>query len=298
MPATRLWSRLLRTALPFLAVAVAAPAAHAEPVQQIDVRLTDVRPDGRYAVDFSSNSFDTEGAQLPGLTRASVRIPRSIRIKPRFLRPDRLCDVGRLSGILIQTSTPARTYGQMLGDLPRARRRVARLLSPNGRTIFDRCLAALWATGTVTVDARPRIADPIPGRISLFLTKPTTPKAVVGVGIMSTYDVASPLARPEKLVRSLQPISTVNVFDEPSTDGQFGYRVQLLPDTLGVLGFSVAELHVRATGLSDGRGGTGFWIARGACPASGKLPFRAEYAYETGLRSSSAVAVPCPRFVR
>lgn len=290
--------RLLRALLPFAVFAAVAPAARATPIQQIDVRLTDVRAEGRYSVVFSSNSFDSDGAQLPDLTSASVRVARAIRVRSRFLRSDRLCDTGRLSGILIEASRQrgARTYAQMLADLPGTRRRIAGHLTPGARRIFDRCLGAFWGKGTVIVDARPRIQEPIPGLIYLFLTKPTKKKAVVGVGIMSSYDLASPLARPEVLVRSLQPVSTVDVYDDPTPDGLYGYRIQLLPDDLGVLGFSVAELHVTATGLSDRKGSAGFWAERPRCPASGKLPFKAEYAYRTGERSSSVVQVPCPRF--
>ena len=96
---------------------------------------------------------------------------------------------------------------------------------------------------------------------------------------------------------------TVNLFDDPTPDGVYGYRLQLLPDNFGRLPFSVAELRVESKGIVDtvrtpAAGPTDFWAALPPAPRPGSLPFKADYRYRTGLQTSTTVQVPCPQYTR
>ena len=72
MNATR---RLLRTVSLTAAALLALPAlAAADPVQEVNVQLQNIKPDGRYSVVFSANSYDTTGAPPPLVTKNTVRL--------------------------------------------------------------------------------------------------------------------------------------------------------------------------------------------------------------------------------
>lgn len=299
--------RVLRTlpalALLLLSLSVAAPAV-AEPVQQFDVQLKNVTPQGRFGVVFSSNSFDTSGGPLPALTESSVRIAKGIRIKPRYLRRKRLCQTGKLRLILLDNQPRGVTYEQMLGDLTKIRNRIARRLKPDSLAIVDACRKAYVGKGSFIVDARPSFAEVLPGSLYVFLSPATAKGAIGGFGVMTFYDQRAPIIRNTSLLTEQQPVFTVNLFNDPTPDGRYGYRIQLLPDNFGRLPFSVAELRVESKGIVDtvrtrsGRTTTDFWASLPSCPASGSLPFKAEYRYRTGLQTSTVVQVPCPRYRR
>lgn len=294
-----------------------AVGAKAAPVQEFGVQLKDITPTGRFTVVFTSNSFDTTGGPPPPLTEASVRFAKGISIKPQFLRRDRLCDTGKLRGVLLDEQTSGLTYGEMLRDLPAAEARIGKRLTANGRTILDTCRKAFFGSGNVVVDARPQYSDPVPGVVYLFLAKPTAKGAVAGVGAMSLYDQSSPIASNDALVTHLQPVFTVNIFNEPTPDGLYGYRVKLLPENVRSLRLSVAELRIQSKGIVETserrtcvkrrrarcvqytvRKTTDFWAQLPKCPRSGQLPFKASYGYATGPGTTSVIQVPCPRFTR
>ncbi len=295
--------RALRCSALLVVLTFGSAVALAEPVQQFDVQLKDITPDGRYSVVFTSNSFDTTGGPPTALADASLRLPKGIAIKPAFLKPARLCDSGRLKGILTNTARPGLSYAQILVNLAGARKRIAGRLTPGGRKIYDTCLKALFGSGTATIDARPQYsASAVPGRFYLFLSRPTVKGAIAAIGVLSIYDGRnSPVPPKDVLVRSLQSSFMVNVFNDPTPDGLYGYRVKLLPERVGNLTLSVAELRVESKGLvgpSRKRGTREFWATQPKCPASGKLRFKGEYRYSNGVSTSNVVQVPCPRFRR
>ena len=299
-----------------LLVAGAAPAV-ADPVQQFSVQLKDVKPDGRYTVVYTSNSFDTTGDQPPSVTEASVRLAKGITIKPRFRQRSRLCEHPELKGMLIANQTQAFQYQQMLDDLRRTRRAIGDALTAAERRVLDTCIRAQIGTGRVKVDVRPLFGDLIPAFLYLFLSPPTEPGALVGLGIMSVTDRSAPVVRDNDIVAQQKPSFTVNVLDEPTPDGLYGYRLKLPPGNVGLIKISIAELRVETAGITDvtetrrclrRRGGrcvrstvtrkTDFWATEPACPASGRVQFQVDFAYETGQRASEVSPVPCPRFVR
>ena len=113
--------------------------------------------------------------------------------------------------------------------------------------------------------------------------------------MVSHYDRTSPIALNEPRYIYLAPIFTLNVFNDPTPDGLFGYKIRLLTERAAGFRFSVADLHVESAGLTHK--GT-FWATPPTCPKSGQVPFRADYDYVGGQHSSTLVKVPCPRFKR
>ena len=216
-------------------------------MQQFDVQLKNVTPQGRFGVVFTSNSFDTSGGPLPAMTESSVRIAKGIRIKPRFLRSERLCQTGKLRLILLDNQPRGVTYEQMLGDLTKIRNRIARKLKPKSLAIVDACRRSYVGKGTFIVDARPSFPEVLPGTLYVFLSSSIAKGAIGGFGVMTIPRLARhhPLYRAAALRAAGlhgQPLR------RPDARALYGYRLQLLPDNFGRLPFSVAELRVESRG--------------------------------------------------
>ena len=290
-------------------LAVGAVSASAEPVQQFAVQLKDLKPDGRYSVVYTSNAFDTTGEAPPALTDASLRLARGMTIRKEFLRPDRLCDVAQLRRYLLLKRPKGTTFERAVSAFPTGSARIERQLSPSKRPIVSTCRSTFLGRGTAVIDARQAgqaiptpsdfsLAAPVPVRFSLFLSKPTSKGAIAGIGVLAHYDTSAPNAARQPWYTLLQRSFTLNVFDDPTPDGRYGYRIALPTErTVGVR-FSIAELRVESKGLTGrtARGPREFWATPPRCPASGQVPFRADYRYVTGFQGSTVVQVPCPRF--
>ncbi len=286
-----------------------AGAASAEPVQQFGIQLKDVTADGRYSVVYTSNAFDTTGDPPPALSEASLRMAGGMAIKKEFLRPGRLCDITAFSRSLLLKRPKGTTYAQAIDAFPKTAARLERRLSGRARSTVSTCRATFLGRGTAVVDARqPGAATPVPkafspsaplpARFSLFLARPTSKGAIAGIGVLAHYDKSSPIAVSEPWYTVLQRIFTLNIFDDPTPDGMYGYRISLPTERTAGFRFSIAELRVESAGLvrRTARGPRDFWATAPRCPASGQVPFRADYRYVTGLTASTVVSVPCPRF--
>ena len=122
-------------------------------------------------------------------------------------------------------------------------------------------------------------------------------------------------SRTTRSCKSLRLIYTVNLFEDPTPDGLYGYRLDLpAPGTSGVR-VSLAELTVKTPGITEVKQTVTclrkkkgkcvkrkvtktntFWLNKPTCPVSGQLGFEAFYTYETGAATTKTVQVPCPRF--
>src|SRR3954468_18346475 len=102
-------------ALCLLLAALAVPA-FAEPVQEFNVQLKDIKPDGRYVVVFTANAYDTTGEQPPLVTDNQFRVAGGIRVRPEFRTQDYQCDVNAVREALV-TPDGNLTYTQRLRDL-------------------------------------------------------------------------------------------------------------------------------------------------------------------------------------
>lgn len=305
--------------LPLVTVAIlslrfAAPAA-GEPVQEFGFQIKDVKPDGRYGVVFSSNSYDTTGDPPPALISNSVRFAAGITFRPEFLRRSALCDARRLRDTLRENPEPKVGYGDQVKHLPATLKRLRAKLRPAQVKLLTTCVAAREGTGRVIVDARPYVPDPVPADLYLFLSTPTVKGAFASFGVLSVLDVRAPIVRDNPVLANQKFVFAANLFNEPTPDGRYGYRLLLPPGQVDSLKFSVAELRVDNPGMTrverkttcvQRRGGrcvrkkvtkkTLWWATRPTCPASGLLQFEAIYTYETGLTTTKVLQVPCPRF--
>jgi len=286
-----------------------AGSASAEPVQQFAIQLKDVTADGRYSVVYTSNAFDTTGDAPPALSEASLRLAKGMTIKKEFLAPGRLCDTAKFGRYVLLKRPKGTTYAQAIDAFPKTAARIERQLPRPARATVSTCRATFLGWGTAVVDARqagPATAipkafsptAPVPVRFSLFLGRPTVKGAVAGIGVLAHYDGSSPIAVNEPWYTVLQKTFTLNVFDDPTPDGLYGYRISLPTERLAGFRFSIAELRVESAGLTGktAHGPRDFWATPPRCPASGQVPFRADYRYVTGLTSSTVVQVACPRF--
>jgi hypothetical protein len=196
-----------------------------------------------------------------------------------------------------------------MDGFPRSAARLVRQVPAPARAIVSTCRSTFLGRGTAVVDARqvapvspfPKAFSPdapVPAKFSLFLGKPTAKGAIAGIGVLAHYDASSPLAVDKPWYTVLQRIFTLNVFDDPTPDGMYGYRIGLPTERTSGFRFSIAELRVESAGLvgRTARGPRDFWATPPACPASGQVPFRADYRYVTGLAASTVVEVACPRF--
>lgn len=298
-----------------LAALVMCNAAAAEPVQEFGFLIRDVTPDGHYGVVFSSNSYDTTGDQPPALVSNSVRFAAGIRFLPQFLRRSALCDAQQLRDTLREFPEPKVEYGDQVKHLPATLQRLRPKLKPAQLRLLRTCVAAREGTGRVIVDARPFFNDPIPADLYLFLSTPTVKGAFASFGVLVVPDRSSPVVRSSTLLQNQRFVVAANLFDDPSPDGVYGYRLLLPPGNIDGLKFSVAELRVDNPGMTrvertvtcvQRRRGrcvrrqvtkrSLWWATRPTCPASGLLQFEATYAYENGLTTTKLLRVPCPQF--
>jgi hypothetical protein len=301
--------RLVTGAAVAALLTVGAGAASAEPVQQFGVQLKDITADGRYSVVYTSNAFDTTGEAPPALSEASLRLAKGMTIKKDFLKPGRLCDTAKFGRYVLLKRPKGTTYAQAIDAFPKTAARIERQLPGPAATIVSTCRTTFLGRGTAVIDARqggpattlPKEFSPtapVPAKFSLFLARPTAKGAVAGIGVLAHYDASSPIAVNEPWYAVLQRTFTLNVFDDPTPDGQYGYRISLPTERTSGFRFSIAELRVESSGLvgRTSRGPRDFWATPPVCPASGQVPFRADYRYVTGLTSSTVVQVACPRF--
>ncbi len=304
--------RILVSALVFMFVLPAA-LVQAEPVQEFNVQLKDVRPDGRYTIVFTANSFDTSGQPPPLLTSNAVRFAAGVNIKKQFLTRDYNCNVGKLRDALLNASEPGYFF-KRLDNLPATYKRVRDQLDAAQRKVVETCIRSQIGSGSVVVDARTvGIGDPLPAKLYLYLSKPQVKGASSSFGIFAVLDESRESVRALGSLATLKLVFSTDLFNEPSEDGLFGYRM-VLPTGSG-LRISVAELKVTAPGItrttvkkrcltrrkgkcvkSKATTTRDFWLTQPTCPASGQVTFRSDYGYETGLATEKTIQVPCPRF--
>lgn len=253
------------------------PAAQADLVGQFDAAIRNIRPWGAYTVVASTSVYETSGAPAPRLASAVVHFPRGASLRGAFLRKRFFCD----PAVLQKNPEPAL------------------------------CRNAQFASGSLLLDARPAILDPIPADISLFLGKGGERGSSASVVALVKSNQKSPAYNYEVLEGFL-----VKDFG----DRRFGYRLELptlLHPLLPQVTLSLAEMKLRINGLSltrrvrvcvaRGRGGRClrrharqrkvFWLKVPECPRGRKVTFGADYAFQGGNEISRKRKVGCSRFL-
>jgi hypothetical protein len=269
-----------------LGALLAAAMAQAYPVQEFSFALQNVRPDGRFTVVYTQRSYDTTGAVPTQPSEFYLRLPAGAKLRRQFLRPRVFCDTKKLD----RTRDPRSCRRSQVG------------------------------TGRVLVDARPFITDLIPADLWLFLAKGTVRKAVASLAILGKQDQRAPVVRDIPIVRDFRaPIVFMNVFDQPTRDGVYGYKLAFGNSPTGgsAASFYIAETHVVNTGFTlverrkrcrERRAGRCvrsrvekrklFWLAPPTCPSSGKVSFEAFFGYESLPDIVRTTELSCPRFRR
>jgi hypothetical protein len=213
-----------------------------------------------------------------------LRLPAGVRLRREFLNKRVFCDIKKLE----KTRDP------------------------------KSCRRSQVGTGRVLVDARPFITEQIPADLWLFLAKGTTRRAVASLAILGKQDQSAPVVRDIPVVRDFRaPIVFMNILDEPTRDGKYGYRLVFgnSPTGGGGASFSIAETRVVNKGFSLIRRRTTclerrgprclrkkvgkkqlFWFRPPRCPASGSVSFEAFFGYESLPDIVRTTVLSCPRF--
>jgi hypothetical protein len=264
-------------ALAFLVLLVPAGHADAKLVGEFDAAIRNVRTWGGYTVVASARVYDTTGAPAPRLARAIVHFPRGASLRRRFLSRRYFCDRARL------------------------------LADPNP----NRCPGAAFATGSLLLDARPAIEEPVPASIWLFLGPGGERGAQASVVALVTANQRSPAWNFDVLDGYL--------IKEPGSQSRYGYRLEL-PTTLQPLlpqvTLSLIEMKLRISGLQEARrvrvcvhrsGGRcterrrrtrrTFWLKVPDCPRGRTVAFGADYAFLGGQTIVKRRDVSCSRFL-
>jgi hypothetical protein len=253
------------------------PAASARLVGEFDAAIRNVRPWGGYTVVASARVYETTGAPAPRLASAVVHFPRGASVRHSFLKPRYFCDGSKL----VSNPDPAL------------------------------CRNAEFASGSLLLDARPAIEEPVPASIWLFLAPGGERGSKAGIVILVRANQRSPAWNYDVLRGYL--------LREPASAPGFGYRLEL-PTTLQPLlpqvTLSLIEMRLRITGIqrrrvvrvcvrrSRGRCAVRrsrtkrtFWLQVPACPRGHRVAFGADYAFLGGKTITKRRKVSCSRFL-
>jgi hypothetical protein len=248
--------------LAVLAVLAAFPVpfARADLVGQFDAAIRNIRTWGGYTVVASTRVYETSGKPAPQLASAVVHFPRGAALRRSFLTQSFFCDPATLQK------------------------------DPDSAL----CGNAQFASGSLLLDARPAIADPISADVSLFLAKPAGNGAAATVVALVKSNQRSPAYNYDVLEGYL--------FRE-GPNRRFGYRLELptlLRPLLPYVTLSLAEMKLRITGLTLERRKRPrklFWLRTPDCPRGHKVTFGADYAFKGAKPISRRRSVSCARFL-
>ena len=288
--------------------------AGADPVQEFNVQIKDIKPDGRYTIVFTANSYDTTGEQPPLVTDNIFRFAAGVKIRPEFLTKDYQCDVDRVREALLVADGNL-NYTQRLRNLAASLKRTRAKLPAATAKDVETCVRAQIGEGNVVADVRPVFKDPVPANFFVYLAKPKAKGADAAFYVLVVLDENGWLWKESPFLRTFRLPLLINLFDEPSADGRFGYKLILPGGGAAGVRASVAELRVTTPGLTQVKKTVTcltkkkgkctkrkvtskklFWLTQPRCPASGQLGFESFYKYETGLSETRTVELPCPRF--
>jgi len=274
--------RILLALAALAAFAVPVSVAGADPAQEFTFQLKDIKPDGRFTVVFTSRTYDTTGGIPPKLLNTTLRLPAGATFRREFLKKY-ACNVKKLNA----TKSP------------------------------KTCAKSEVGRGTVLVDARPFLNDPIPANIYMYLAKGSAKGAVFSFAILGIPDKNAEVVRTIPVVRDTKVVVQTNFFNDPTPDGKFGYKLVIPNNAVQGVNISIAEVRVTTKGLTltkkkktctKKRGGKCvkkkvtksklFWFSQPKCPASGKLSFESDYDYEAVPDVTKQIELPCPQFKR
>jgi hypothetical protein len=284
------------------ACAAAGPtAAQAEPIQSFTFQLENTTADGRFTAIFTSRSFDTTSAPPPAMDENTIRLPGGVSLRPEFRRGGYYCDAAQLRSAIDAGKPYSQPWASAYRNPGAALRRLARLGTRADRrriAAARTCVRAQIGSGRAVVDARPTFTDEIPADIFIYLSKPRG-GGVASFSIVGIPDPKAPVVKRNTILQSVRSIVTLNLLDDPSADGRFGYKLALPTGRIEGVQLSVSRLEVRVPGLilRQPGGRSLFWLTRPTCPASGQLSFEAFYGYAAPQPDiTRPFSLPCPRY--
>jgi hypothetical protein len=276
--------RVPTTASVLLAFFCLVAVAQAAVVHDFNVELRDEKPYGAATVHLTEKTYDTTGAVPPATLSGTAWLPKGISIRPQFLKKPYVCNLRKLS----ETKNPSV------------------------------CRRARIGTGRALIDIRPLVAEPFPVNLQIFLARTTAKGAVASYAVFGAPDQRAPIVKNSPGIRDVRALVIGTIFDDPTPDGLYGYRIEDPFTQLGIR-FSVAEAEATLPGLTikkrfrtcarpQGRDSGSrcrktkskvkriFWVTAPDCPASRKLSWKAEMRLEGGISLSTVRETPCPRF--
>jgi hypothetical protein len=271
------------TAAAILALFCLVAVAQAAVVYDFGVELRDEKPYGAATVHLEEKIYDTTGALPPATLSGTAWLPKGISIRPRFLTKPHVCDLRKLN----ETKNPSV------------------------------CRRARIGRGRALIDIGPLLAEPFPVNLEIFLARATTNGAVASYAVFGRPDQRAPVVRNSPGIRDARAVLIGNIFNDPTPDGLYGYRMEDPFTQIGIK-FRVAEAEATLPGLTikkrvrscvrpvrrPGRrcrktkSGVKriFWVTPPDCPASRKLSWKADLRLEGGISLSTVRETPCPRF--
>ena len=213
-------------AVAVLAVMVPISVAFAEPVQEFSFQLKDVKPDGRFTVVFTSRTYDTTGGVPPVLKQNFLRVPAGAKFNKAFLKKKYYCNGSQLLDSLRLNPEGNVKFYKRMENLKSLAKRLKKFPSEK-KTVknIETCIASKVAQGTVQVDARPFINEPIPAASTSSSARERRRRE----GLVPDHRGAGrglPVVRNTPVVRDTRVALAANWFDEP-TEGKYGYKLVL-----------------------------------------------------------------------
>jgi hypothetical protein len=293
--------------------------AHADPVQQFGFQVDTPRPDA-LSVHVMLRRYDTTGAVPPNPTEFSMRLPQGVELNRAFLTSRYLCD-GRALRDALDAHPSATPFTRRLTQLGTFARELARSGFKRDRAAVANvraCARGRIGGGTGLIDARDAVTvlrDPIPFRVSIFMSRGTLPGAVAALAVVGAADEHAPIVRRYPVVAGVHAVEVENFVSDPTPDALYGLKLIIHVGPINGFNVSIAEVDARArslvlrkgTCLARGRGGrcarrqrtteSLFEVPR--CPVSGHFSAQLSSVYAPPMASeTSTLEVPCPRFIR
>jgi hypothetical protein len=302
-------------ALALLGLLLPIAIAQADPVQEFNFQLKDIKKDGRFTVLFRSRTYDTSGGQPPALTSNYLRIPVGAKFNKVFLSKRYYCDADKLLKDLQAAPETNMPFYKRVDNLKATLKRIKSRLDKKAIKNVEVCAGAEVGRGSVDVDARPLFNDLIPAKIYLFFSKGTEPGALASFGILGIPDETSQIVKDNPIIATTRVVVHTNWFNDPTPDGVYGYKLVLPAGPIAGVRITVTRVDVTTKGLTlikkkktcskKKRGKcvkrkvkktVKFWFTPPTCPPSGQLSFQSYYAYETGATSTKTIQLSCPKF--
>jgi hypothetical protein len=256
--------------------------ARAAVVHDLSIEFRDVKPYGAATLHLAEKTYDTTGAVPPATLSGTAWMPKGISIRPQFLKKPYVCNLRKLN----ETKDP------------------------------KVCRRARLGTGRALIDIRPLLVEPIPVNLQVFLARATTKGAVASYAVLGVPDPRAPIVRIVPAIRDARAVVIGTMFDDPTPDGLYGYRLEDPFTQIGIR-FNLAEAELRLRGLTItkrvrtcarplGRPSGSrcdkarsrvkriFWVTPPDCPESGKLSWKEELKLEGGTLLTNVAETPCP----